>query len=268
MLGASKKLELSFYNLAGKEYEKHEFNENMEILNAGGNIGQFEGKPVIHLHGSFGRQDLSTLGGHVHKLVANATVEVVLHKIDGNMEREYNKSVGLNTLKSNFNMEENKEIKPRTSPKDFFINLLSMAALYMSAGSFIALVFQYINIFFPDALEVRGYGNPLQGAYSIIRFAVSTLIVSFPIYLTTLWFMGKEYITLPEKRNLRIRKWLIYFTLFLTALIIMGDLIALVNTFLGGEITMRFVLKVLTVFAVTGSIFTYYLSDVRKYKTE
>ena len=130
---------------------------------------------------------------------------------------------------------------------------------------------QYIDIFFPDALEFRNYGDPLQGlqgAYSIIRFAVSSLVVAFPIYITTLWFMGKEYITIPEKRNLRIRKWLIYFTLFLTALIMIGDLIVLVNTFLGGEITMRFVLKVLTVFAVTGTIFAYYLLDVRKYKTE
>lgn len=162
-------------------------------------------------------------------------------------------------------MEEN---KPRTSPKDFFLNLLSMAALYMSAGSFIALIFQYVNIFFPDVLEYQNYGDPLDAAYSAIRFAISTLIVSFPVYLLSLRFMSKDYVVNPEKRNLRIRKWLIYFTLFVAAVIIMGDLIALINTFLGGELTVRFVLKVLTVLVVIGAIFWYYLWDLRKYKTE
>ncbi|OGY59008.1 MAG: hypothetical protein A3E61_02045 [Candidatus Colwellbacteria bacterium RIFCSPHIGHO2_12_FULL_43_12] len=164
-------------------------------------------------------------------------------------------------------MEENKEIKPRTSPKDFFINLLSMASLYMSAGSFIALIFQYINIFFPDALESR-YGYAIESAYSTIRFAVSTLVVAFPIYVGTLWFMNKEYVGAPEKRNLRIRKWLIYFTLFAAVLIIMGDLVYLINTLLSGELTMRFVLKVVTILAVIGSIFAYYLQNLRKYKIE
>jgi len=161
------------------------------------------------------------------------------------------------------------EVKPRTSPKDFFLNLLSIAALYMSAGSFIALIFQYINIFFPDVLDSQNYGSdPLDAAYQAIRFAVSTLIVAFPVYLATGRFMNKDYLKNPEKRNLRIRKWLIYFTLFAATVIIMGDLIALINTFLGGEITMRFVLKVLTVLLVTGVIFGYYLWDLRKYKTE
>jgi len=163
------------------------------------------------------------------------------------------------------NMEEN---KPRTTPKDFFLNLLSMVTLYMSAGSFIALVFQYINIYFPDALELQNYSNPLSAAYSAIRFAVSVLVVSFPVYLVSLRFMNKDYIANPEKRNLKIRKWLIYFTLFAAAIIIMGDFIALINIFLGGEITVRFIFKVITILAVTGSIFWYYLLDLRKYKTE
>lgn len=167
---------------------------------------------------------------------------------------------------SRFSMEQN---KPRTSPKDFFLNVLSMAALYMSAGSFIVLIFQYINIFFPDALDFGNYGdNLLERAYDAIRFAVSTLIVSFPVYVATLKFMDKDYQVNPEKRSSRLRKWLIYFTLFASAVIIMGDLVALINTFLGGEITVRFALKVVVIFAVIGAIFVYYLWNLRKYKTE
>jgi hypothetical protein len=45
-------------------------------------------------------------------------------------------------------------------------------------------------------------------------------------------------------------------------------LVALVRNFLEGELTLRFGLKVLTVGFVTGSIFGYYLNDVKKDKAQ
>lgn len=41
----------------------------------------------------------------------------------------------------------------KVSPKDVFLNILSILTLYISAGSFLTLLFQYINIFFPDPLQ-------------------------------------------------------------------------------------------------------------------
>ena len=80
--------------------------------------------------------------------------------------------------------------------------------------------------------------------------------------------MQKEYQHHPFKRSVWIRKWLIYFTLFAAALIIMGDVVALVNNLLSGELKTRFFLKVVSILFVTGSIFSYYFIDIRKYKTE
>lgn len=164
---------------------------------------------------------------------------------------------------------ENIQSEQKTSPKDVFLHLLAIIMLYVSAAEFLVLVFQYINLTFPDVLEMGNYyyggENP---AYGYIRWAVSTLIVVFPTYIITSRFLNKAYDAEPGKRNLRIRKWLIYFTLFVAALAIIGDLVTLVYTFLNGEFTMRFVLKVLAVFFVAGSIFYYYLSDLRQHKTE
>lgn len=157
---------------------------------------------------------------------------------------------------------------PKTSPKDFFLNLLSTVALYITSASFIILVFQYINIFFPDTLDSNSYSNPLRSAFDAIRFAVSTLVVAFPVYVASLWYMNKEYVNDPEKRKVRIRKWLVYFTLFLAAVIIMGNFVTLVYTFLNGDITIRFILKVITLLTVIGSIFGYYFHDLKKYKIE
>lgn len=154
----------------------------------------------------------------------------------------------------------------KSGPKDVFLHLLAIITLYSSAGAFITLIFQYINIFFPDALEYSIYA--VGSSYSTIRFAISSLVVIFPIYILSSWYLNKSYSENPEKRGLRIRKWLLYFTLFAAALIIMGDLVVLINRLLEGELTLRFLLKVLTMAFVAGSVFGYYFHDLKKYKTE
>ena len=155
----------------------------------------------------------------------------------------------------------------KVSPKDVFLHLLVIIALYASAVGLLVLLFQYVNLAFPDpALEGATYTR--EGYFSSIRFSVSSLVVVFPVFLFTSWFLNKGYNRTPSKRNLKIRKWLVYFTIFAAALVIIGDLITLIYNFLGGELTVRFILKVLAVFFVAGSIFTYYFWDVRKYKTE
>lgn len=158
------------------------------------------------------------------------------------------------------------EIQQKTSPKDVFLHLLAVVALYFSAGSFITLIFQFVNVWIPDLVTEHFYS--LQGAYQTIRWSISVLVVVFPVYILTSWFLNKGYLTNPSKRNLWIRKWLIYFTLFVSAIIIIGDLVVLVNNLLGGELTPRFLLKVLTVLFVAGSVFYYYFWDLRRHKVE
>jgi|SRR3989344_6499994 len=154
----------------------------------------------------------------------------------------------------------------KASPKDIFLHLLVIITLYASSISFLILIFKYIEVLFPDKLEGGGYYY-FTNAYSTIRFAISTLIVVFPVFILSSRYLNKSYDRNPAERNFRVRKWLIYFTLFVTAVIIIGDLVALINNLLGGELTTRFILKVLTVFFVAGSIFGYYLADVKKHKT-
>lgn len=150
--------------------------------------------------------------------------------------------------------------RPETSPKDFFLHLLSIVALYVSATSFSTLLFQCINSWFPDALGGYGTGSFFAAA---IRWSVAMLIVFFPTYVATNVFLNKGYRKAPEKRELRVRKWLLYFTLFVAALFILGDLVALILNFLQGELTARFALKVLVIFFVAGSVFGYYLWELK-----
>ncbi len=147
----------------------------------------------------------------------------------------------------------------RNLPRDVFLHLLAMVTLYWSAVSFIMLCWQYVNYFFPDALNYGYYD--FSGS---IRFAVSSLIIVFPIFLVVSWFLNRIYVKESEVRESKIRKWLIYLTLFVASLVIIGDLIYVINTFLGGEITPRFLLKALSILVVALVVFGYYLDDVRK----
>ena len=147
----------------------------------------------------------------------------------------------------------------KTSPKDIFLQLLAIVTLYGSAGGVLALLFQFINIRVPDPLS---YGS-IESARWAIRFAVSSLVVVFPVYIWVLRSLSRAYAAEPERKEIRIRKWLVYFTLFAAGLIIMGDVVALVNSFLNGELTTRFLLKVLSVFVVAGAVFWYYYWDIK-----
>lgn len=159
---------------------------------------------------------------------------------------------------------DNDTTKVRATAKDFFLHLGTMVALYASAVAVLTLLFQVIDYAFPDSLNQGYYGygyNPFSGP---VRWSIATLVVMFPLLWLLSWVLNKDFALNPAKRDLGLRRWLVYLTLFLTGLAIAIDLIVLVNTFLGGEITARFSLKVLSVLVVTGLIFGYYVYGLKK----
>jgi hypothetical protein len=147
---------------------------------------------------------------------------------------------------------------PRSTAKDVFVHLFSIVTLYVSVFGFIALCFAYIDVSFPDALSYYYAGSLDQ-----IRGSMASVIVMWPAFLGISWFMHRDATADSERREVGIRKWLLYLTLFVTAITIVVDLITLVNFFLNGEITTRFFLKVLVVLGTAAAVFAYYLWDLR-----
>jgi hypothetical protein len=154
--------------------------------------------------------------------------------------------------------------KVRTSPRDFFLHLLTIVTLYISAIAFGRALFVYINYYFPDILE----GYYFFDVSAQVRWAVASLFVAYPVYILSTRQLEKEYKEEPQKKNLRVRLWLLYFTLFASAVVILTDLITLVYKWLGGEVTIRFALKVLTVFFISAAIFGYYFYTIKKEKQD
>lgn len=155
-------------------------------------------------------------------------------------------------------MEDPKKLGPR----DVFSHFFAIISLYFWAVNFGVILFLLLNLYLPDALA-DGYASR-DGILTSIRWAVSMLVIVFPVYVGVSSFLEKELTRQPEKRNLRSRKWLIYLTLFLSALVIIGDLVTLVYSFLQGELTTRFVLKILVVSLIAGGIFRYYTWSLKE----
>lgn len=151
--------------------------------------------------------------------------------------------------------------KPKVSPKDFFLWAGAMVALYGSVISFLTLLFQYINHAYPDPLAYY-YVEPYSGS---MRFAMASLIVLVPVTIVLMRFIRQDIVREPMKAELWVRRWALVLTVFIAGATVVGDLIALVNGFLGGDLTTRFFLKVLVVLLVAGGVFLHFLADLRGY---
>ena len=147
------------------------------------------------------------------------------------------------------------------SARETFFYLVLFATLYVSVVNAGIILFLLIERGFPDALQ--GFAAA-QGAAARARGATAGLVIAFPVFLLVSRSIGTMLTGDPVKRGSRVRKWLTYLTLFLAAMVLVGNLIALVMGLLSGEITPRFALKVLVVFLIAGSVFAHYAGDLRR----
>jgi len=149
-----------------------------------------------------------------------------------------------------------------STPKNFFLQAGIIVTLYASIISFLTFLFNFINQAFP----VESMYYYADGYSSGMRFAISTLIVMFPLYIYLSRLYRKLVVVEPQLKESKLRKWLLYFTLFIAGITIAVDLIVLINSFLqGSDITTAFILKVLSVFVVAAAVFGFYLKDIKGY---
>src|SRR5690348_12483498 len=153
--------------------------------------------------------------------------------------------------------------KPYLSAREVFVYLILFAALYTAALSLGALVIELIGRTFPDPLEVQS-SNFLRFSDDRIRWDISMIIVAFPVFFFTFRAVTRGLATDPTKRSSRPRKWLTYLTLFVVGVLLVGDTAVLIYNLLGGELTIRFLLKVATIAVIAGGIFAYFIEDMRQ----
>jgi len=142
----------------------------------------------------------------------------------------------------------------------FFYALAAISLAFMAIA--VGLVaFFVIDKEIADVLVRNNYYSTSQ-----LRFAISALIISAPIfYLVSNQIYGslRRGTLILESA---IRKWLTYVILLAASVVALGWLISIINSFLDGELTNRFIAKAITAIIISLAVFTFYLLDVRREK--
>lgn len=156
-------------------------------------------------------------------------------------------------------MEPNKKL----TPLFFFLSAGTLITLIMSVSAFLALSFEILNRVLPDILTDSyqyGYANY---SYESARSALALLIIIFPVFLILSRFWSKEIAKGLSHWDDALRKWVLYLIIFLASATTITTLVTLVRYFVSGEITTRFILKVLITLVVSAMPLWYYIKVLR-----
>ena len=143
---------------------------------------------------------------------------------------------------------------------DVFLYLGIGISLVVSVTNLLQIIFTAIDRKFADVLNA-GYVDIYS---SDMRLAIASLAVMYPLYVGLSWYVAKDISRFLYKRDLTIRKIVIYTTLFVTVCSLIGTLVSLIYTYLGGELTIRFAYKALAIATVSLGIFGYYFYSLRR----
>ncbi|WP_411832140.1 DUF5671 domain-containing protein [Pseudoxanthomonas mexicana] len=155
--------------------------------------------------------------------------------------------------------------RPYLSAREAFLYLLLFATLYYAAWHLGSLLFDLINKAWPDPAEMEYLASRRP---SSMRWSTASVLIAFPVFAWVARLLSRELARNPAKRLSAVRRWLTYLTLFVAAMVLIGDMTTLLYNALGGELTLRFVAKVVVAGLIAGSIFGYYLWDLRKEEKE
>lgn len=149
------------------------------------------------------------------------------------------------------------------SAREAFQYLVLFATLYIFTFDVGALLYVLIELRFRDAALDYGAGTPAP-----LRWATAGALTALPIFLWMNRILDASLAREPEKRASGVRRWLTYLTLFVAALVLIGDFSTIVSSLLGGGLTLRFALKSLVVFAIAGVVFGHYLGSLRREESD
>lgn len=141
-----------------------------------------------------------------------------------------------------------------------FFYLLSLVSLIFVSTSVGIIIFQIINKYIPDVI------NTYSGNFSsdALKYAISSLLIAAPIFYLLMVIIYKSLYKGVLDKDSAVRRWLTYFVLLVTSIVMIGWLISIVNSFLDGELTLKFGLKALTAIIISAIIFSFFLYDAKR----
>lgn len=146
-----------------------------------------------------------------------------------------------------------------------FLYLVSFLSLGFMVFGILVSFFQAINKFIPDSLlDGNTGGNYFDN--DVMKFGLSALIVTIPIYYGVLFLLNKKLERRDIFENSPVRKVITYLALVAFSAMAIGSLVTLLYTYFDGELTTRFVLKTIAFFVVSVFFFSFYFWEIRRAK--
>lgn len=137
----------------------------------------------------------------------------------------------------------------------YILSLISLIFIGISVG---LVLFAVIDKYIIDLLS-----NYQRNIDSSLRFAISALFIATPMYYLSIKSIERGFRKNEISLSSQIRKWLTYFIILVSTLIILGLLISLLNNFLSGGLSTKFLLQILATLLISGLVFSYYFLDIR-----
>lgn len=98
-LGATNDFTVGVFNTETRQYAANRFTGSFEIVSLVGTVNTMDRQFYAHLHMSAGNEKGEVFGGHLNRAVVSATCEMVLHLIDGTVDRRFDTDTGLNLFR-------------------------------------------------------------------------------------------------------------------------------------------------------------------------
>lgn len=162
-------------------------------------------------------------------------------------------------IKSNI---QKSEVDNRKTNKDSLYYIGLVLTLCVSVNSFLFIIFSIIDKVMPDAINNFYYYN--VGMSSEVAMMIATLVVAFPLYVLFSYLIDKDIKQDPSKKDLTLRKSVIYLALIVTSLTVISIIIATIYSYLMGSLLNIFLLKSLATFLVSALLFAYYYYSLNR----
>ncbi len=141
--------------------------------------------------------------------------------------------------------------------RDVFMNIAMMLSLATAITSLVLLVETLVDTVLPDQFNC---GCDMT---SDITIHVATLIIAAAFFFYLTWKMRKEEAAVPLHHTSKFHQVMVYLALFLSGLTIAYSVIDILQSTLYYGFTFAVVIKLALLVLIFGSVFGYYLSDIR-----
>lgn len=147
---------------------------------------------------------------------------------------------------------------PKSTPREFFLQLFVFTTLYVSIISLVSLLFNCIDLVYPrDGMDLPSYLDS-------IRYNTAFLMIMFPVYCGVTFLVIKEDFQYPQKKQFKSRRFLVALTLFMAGLVSISTVAYTLYYFLQGEAGIPSVLKSITIIVISSWLFYYYYWDLKQ----